>query len=130
LAGTTDEAYTTRGIAALTATLNGNTRLTYLNLKGNALRPAGLSKLAPVVAIMSALAELDLARNELCGVDQFGVGQWSAVGVLKLVDELNRAPPRRTPCRIVLKQNKLDAAAEQALRAAGQRSNMVVFVHA
>ena len=95
------------------------------------------------------LVEELLGQREACSADAFELAAKDAslrrqISSMWGQDEIRRAKP--TPVveakngLVVLETvlwdavpgflRRLDAAAEQALRAAGQRSNMVVFVHA
>ena len=79
--------------------LNGNQVMTELNLAGNSLglvKWKGAADMSGVIAVsdaiptIGALTSLDISKNMLCGVEEFGIGTYDASGVTALADAIEK----------------------------------------
>ena len=58
------------------------------SLSYNNLRAAGAAALAPALAANGSLTSLNLAQNQLCGLDEYGDGTYTAEGITAIADAL------------------------------------------
>ena len=58
------------------------------SLSNNRLGAAGAAALAPALAANGALTSLDLSCNQLCGLDRYGRGTYTAEGITAIADAL------------------------------------------
>ena len=62
--------------------------LTSLDLSKNRLGAEGAAALAPALAANGSLTSLNLGHNQLCGLDEYGRGTYTADGITAIADAL------------------------------------------
>ena len=67
--------------------------LTRINMSGNNLTDSGrdmtgIKELAAALGVNGGLTSLDLSNNQLCGLDHFGLGTFTAEGITAIADAL------------------------------------------
>jgi hypothetical protein len=62
--------------------------LTELDLKGKGVGVEGGMVVAGLIPVMGALTSLDLSSNQLCGLNQYGRGTYTAEGITAIADAL------------------------------------------
>ena len=102
-----DRGFKADGINALCDALKGNSTLSSLNLRFNALcgmivipgsgivgtyTAEGIHALCEAIKGNSTLTSLNLGENQIVGVDEWGNGTYTAEGILALCEALNSAP--------------------------------------
>ena len=58
------------------------------SLSHNHLGAKGAAALAPALAANGSLTSLDLAQNQLCGLDKYGDGTYTAEGITAFADAM------------------------------------------
>jgi Leucine-rich repeat (LRR) protein len=78
------------GISAVCKAIQSNkeTKLASLNFESNRIGPVGANAVAAMVAVTGALTSLDLSGNQLCGLDRYGCGTYTAEGITAIADAL------------------------------------------
>jgi ankyrin repeat protein len=78
------------GVSAVCEAIQSNneTKLASLNMRANCIGPVGAKSVASMVAVTGGLTSLDLFCNELCGLDHFGHGTYTAEGITAIADAL------------------------------------------
>jgi Ran GTPase-activating protein (RanGAP) involved in mRNA processing and transport len=78
------------GVSAVCEAIQSNkeTKLASLNFKNNGISPGGANAVAAMVAVTGGLTSLNLSDNQLCGLDAFGGGTYTAVGITAIADAL------------------------------------------
>jgi Ran GTPase-activating protein (RanGAP) involved in mRNA processing and transport len=78
------------GVSAVCEAIQSNkeTKLASLNMGFNSIGPVGAKSVAAMVAVTGALTSLDLSNNQLCGLDRFGLGTFTAEGITAIADAL------------------------------------------
>ena len=78
------------GVSAVCETIQSNkeTKLASLNFGNNGIGPVGANAVAAMVAVTGALTSLDLSSNQLCGLDRYGRGTFTAEGITAIADAL------------------------------------------
>eukprot|EP01041_Mallomonas_annulata_P003011 gene3011-5900_t len=76
------------GAAAVAKMLRVNIGLRDLNLKYNSIRSEGTQYLASALCVNSGLSSLSLCGNELCGIDEYGDGEYDLSGIMALTNTL------------------------------------------
>ena len=64
------------------------TKLASLNFGNNNLGPVRANALAAMVAVTGSLTSLNLGDNQLCSLDKYGDGTYSAEGITAIADAL------------------------------------------
>ena len=64
------------------------TKLASLNFGDNGIGPVGANALAAMVAVTGSLTSLNLGDNQLCSLDKYGDGTYSAEGITAIADAL------------------------------------------
>ena len=72
------------GVHAIAEMLAISRRVESLNLRANRLGVKGLEEIATMLRSNASLTELNLEDNEVCGLDQFGEGQYDVHGIALL----------------------------------------------
>jgi Ran GTPase-activating protein (RanGAP) involved in mRNA processing and transport len=78
------------GVSAVCRAIQSNkeTKLASLNVTDNGIGPMGANAVAAMVAVTGGLTSLDLSSNQLCGLDCYGRGTYSAEGITAIADAL------------------------------------------
>ena len=78
------------GVSAVCKAIQSNkeTKLASLNFGNNKIGPFGANALAAMVAVTGSLTSLNLGDNQLCGLDKYGDGTYSAEGITAIADAL------------------------------------------
>ena len=53
-------------------------------------KPEGVIALADAISAYGALAKLDISKNALCGIDEYGNGEYDASGMTALADAIKK----------------------------------------
>ena len=67
---------------------NKETKLASLDMGLNSIGSVGAKSVAAMMAVTGALTSLDLSNNQLCGLDRFGLGTFTAEGITAIADAL------------------------------------------
>merc|ERR1712232_901398 len=67
---------------------NKGLKLSSLDFSNNGIGPIGAKSVAAMLAVMSSLTQLDLSKNQLCGVDEYKRGTYCADGIKAIADAL------------------------------------------
>lgn len=76
------------GAAAVAKMLRVNKGLKELNLKYNSIRSEGTQYLASSLCVNGGLQSLHLCGNEMCGIDEYGDGEYDPSGIISLTNTL------------------------------------------
>ena len=78
------------GVRAICEAIQSNkeTKLASLNFVNNGIGPVGANALAAMVAVTGSLTSLNLAQNQLCGLNEHGYGTYTADGITAIADAL------------------------------------------
>ena len=79
------------GVSAICKAIQSNkeTKLDSLNFKNNSISPVGANAVAAMVAVTGGLTSLNLSENQLCGLDWYGVGTYTAEGITAIADAMH-----------------------------------------
>ena len=90
----------TQGWCAIFDALRDNTdaKIAKWDLEGQAINPKIAASLAAYLSVTKALKSLDLTRNQLCGIDMFGLGTYTAEGITKLCEGLKGSSVTSLEC--------------------------------
>ena len=59
-----------------------------LNFGSNGIGPVGANAVAAMVVVTGSLTSLNLGHNQLCGLDEYGRGTYTADGITAIADAL------------------------------------------
>eukprot|EP00900_Chrysochromulina_parva_P008724 jgi/Chrpa1/17853/Chrysochromulina_OHIO_Genome00008565-RA len=78
------------GVSAVCEAIQSNkdTKLSSLNFKHNGIGPGGANAVAAMVAATGGLTSIDLSGNQLCGLDEYAQGAYTAEGIIVIADAL------------------------------------------
>ena len=78
------------GVSAVCEAIQSNkeTKLSSLNFKHNGIGPGGANAVAAMVAATGGLTSIDLSGNQLCGLDDYAQGAYTAEGIIVIADAL------------------------------------------
>ena len=91
-------------------------RLSYLNfvfsVADNELGPEGAKILAEMLRVSSSMTSVNLAINQLCGLDEYGRGTYDATGIKAIADALSVSSSMN---KLNVLRNSIGAGGGQAL---------------
>jgi NLR family CARD domain-containing protein 3 len=76
------------GFALPVKKLKGTDPVETLDLSGKNLGVASAVVIASLISVNGALTSLDLSSNQLCGLDRYGNGAYTAEGITAIADAL------------------------------------------
>jgi hypothetical protein len=78
------------GVSAVCEAIQSNkkTKLASLNMSENCTGPVGAKSVLAMVAVTGGLTSLNLSANQLCGLDRYGSGTYTADGITAIADAL------------------------------------------
>ena len=104
------------GTKAICEALEQNTTLKELDIsggyEGDIGGSAGAKHVAKMLGVNGALTSLDLSNNQLCGLNHYGRGTYTAEGITAIADALL---VNSTLTKLSLAQNKLEEAGTKAI---------------
>ena len=96
------------GVSAVCEAIQSNkeTKLTSLNFGYSGIGPVGANAVAAMLVVTGSLTSLNLGHNQLCGLDEYGRGTYTADGITAIADAL-RVNGSLTKMRYVTPQTNL-----------------------